>query len=183
MKNNNNTLYDIGADMTQLNDYISSLGGDVSDPEVEVAIDAYLLDNKERLAEKLEGYGSLMRSKAGTGQARKERAEELAKLGKQDLGLVDKLKERVTEFFKTHKLKTVETDSFKFNLQGSGGLKPLKIADSVLEDPQGELPKKYVRMVPQINTDLLRADLEAGKAKGLEGKAWLGERGQHLTVK
>jgi hypothetical protein len=185
------TLFDIGVEMEQLKNYIEGLGGDVTDPDVEIAIDAWLADNETRLEEKLEGYGWLIRQEAGIGAVRKAEADRMADLAKVNMNLADRLKRRLTEFFKAHALKTVQTTSFKFNLQGSGGKRPLRMAESV-QDNIKLLPRKYLKTVTVVDTDKLRADLEEMSAKiptgpattkDLAGLAWLEPLGQHLVIK
>lgn len=187
------TLFEIGDDLLEIYGLIEDLDGDVTDEVIDQTIDKWLTANKEALGDKLEGYGWLIKRMAADAKIKAAKAanykaeyDRLKATAASRENTVTRLKKRLLEFFEIHDMKTVETDSFKFNRQGNGGEKPLTVAKSVEDDIENSgLPAKYIKMIPTLDTTLLRAVLESDdeKAKAeLVGLVTLEERGEHIRI-
>lgn len=68
--------------------------------------------------------------------------------------------------------KKIETEHFRIGIVGNGGKKPMRIT--------ADVPEEYKVMRPEIDTERIRKELEAGQELGF---AHLEERGRHLSVR
>lgn len=171
------TLYEIGQDMEALAALLEETGGDVSDEQAGAALDAFLAESADALAEKLDGYGAIIREFEARAAFRKAEAARLAALAATDEGNVKRMKERLRWFFEAHDIPKVETPRFKFSLATNGGARPVSLAV-----PPEALPETYrvERVTYSANTEAIRAALEAGEPLEF---AVLGERGRHVRVR
>src|SRR5688500_1951758 len=115
------TLYDIGDDMRIVEDMLIASGGDVSDPEVEAAITAWIEENSAALSKKADGYLCLHRDIEARATAREAEAERLTQLAQIDRHAADRLKERLHFFMRDHGIKKLETERFRATLCNNGG--------------------------------------------------------------
>jgi hypothetical protein len=72
------TLFEISTDLLALYDRIEELGGDVTAPDVEQAIDAWFERLSHERDEKLDNYAALIRELEARAQARRDEAKRLA---------------------------------------------------------------------------------------------------------
>ena len=68
--------------------------------------------------------------------------------------------------------KKIETEHFRIGIVGNGGKKPMRIT--------ADVPEEYKVMKPEVDTERIRQELEAGQELGF---AHLEERGRHLSVR
>lgn len=169
------TLRDISDDIMALEDLLMEMGGDVTDEQVDAAINDWLAENRENLQSKLDGYATLILEIDDRARARRDEARRLHALATTDENAVKRLKERLTYFMLAHNEKKVETQHHRLWVQKNGGKTPLHYEE-------GLVPDEYFQTVTTkvLDTDRLRKDLEAGKE--VPGAKLL-EKGSHLRVK
>lgn len=171
------TLYEIGQDMEALEALLLETGGDVTEEEAEAAIDAFLSENADALAEKLDGYGAVIRGMENDAAFCREEAARLIERATVRENNVKRMKDRLRWFFDAHNIPKIETPRFRFSLVNNGGKAPV----SVVIPPEA-LPEPYrvERVSYSANTDAIREALENGEALDF---AVLGERGKHVRVR
>lgn len=168
------TLFEISNDLLALYDRIEELGGDVTAPDVEQAIDAWFERLSHERDEKLDNYAALIRELETRAQARRDEAKRLADRARRDEEHAAYLKQRLMLFFQDHDLKTVETRRYRLTLQRSGGKTPV-----VLKTDPDQLPEAFQRWKVSADLDALREALEQGADLDF---AELGERGQYVRI-
>lgn len=168
------TLFDISEDLLALYDHLESLGGDVSSPEVEQAIDDWFERLGRERDQKLDNYAALIREIEAREAARREEARRLSERAKRDKEQAAYLKQRLVLFFQDHQLKTVETRRYRLTLQRSGGKTPV----DVLVEPEA-LPEAFQRLKVSANLDAIREALENGEDVEF---ATLGERRSYIRI-
>jgi hypothetical protein len=168
------TLFEISNDLLALYDRLEALGGDVTAPEAEEAVDAWFTQLSHQRDEKLDNYAALIRELEARANARKEEAKRLADRARRDDEHAAYLKQRLLLFFQDHHLKTVETRRYRLTLRRSGGKAPVLVAT----DPE-QLPTEYQRWKVSADLDAIRTALEDGADLGF---ATLGERGHYLRI-
>lgn len=168
------TLFDISNDLLALYDRLEALGGDVTSPDAEQAVDAWFAQLSHERDEKLDNYAALIRELEARAQARKEEAKRLVDRARRDAEQAAYLKQRLLLFFQDHRLKTVETRRYRLTLQRSGGKAPVLLTT----DPE-TLPTEYQRWKVSADLDAIRAALEDGADLGF---ATLGERSHYLRI-
>lgn len=174
------TLFEIDQELTGLEQFLTQLGGEITDDEAfEAAIDAELARIKGNLADKLEGYCWLIKEFEARATARKAEAARLSQMAALDEKNVERLKSRLKVFFDAHQITKQETASFKIAIQKNGGAAPLTVPPEWESDP-ASAPEAYQRRVIQLDKFTIRAGIEAGEV--IEGCA-IGERGAHLRIR
>ena len=168
------TLFEISNDLLQFYDRLEALGGDVTSPEVEQALDGWFAQLSHERDVKLDNYAALIRELAARAKTRKEEARRLADRAKRDAEHAAYLKQRLLLFFQDHRLKTVETRRYRLTLQRSGGKTPV-----VLKADPEELPTEFQRWKVSADLDAIREALEDGAEVDF---AELGERRQFLRI-
>lgn len=196
------TLYEITDDVRALDALLDDLAGDVSDDQVEAAIDAWFKENERNIDQKLDGYGVVIKNREYLAEARKAEAKRLLDLGSTDMNLIKRLKERIRDFLianpDSKKGPKRETERFKFWVQKNG-------QRSMYMDPRltvDDLSSHYIKTIQVIDQDALRRDAErldelqskftlTAKeeselkilAKLLNGVAWMQPVGYHLRIR
>lgn len=177
------SLLDITDDMLALDDLLAEIGGDLTDPRVELAITEWESELASDLDGKVDGYCRLIRSRELQEAAIREEAERLmAKAGtmaKQTKWLKDRLKMALTVLGQKKAGRT-----YTASVVANGGQLPL-VLDPALdgERPSADgLPAEFVRArtTYRLDTDRVRSHLELG---GSLPFARIGERGTHLRIK
>lgn len=177
------TMWEIAIDHAEFEQLLESIDGDISQEDA-ARIQQYFEDIETEKDQKLEAYGRFITSLEARAHARKAEAERIAALGKADQAKADHLRKRLTLVFKFANWKIVQTPSFKFNLRGSGGVKPLFISDEYLDDPH-KLPEKFRKSKEYPNNEEIRKVLEGTDKeakKELLGIAYLGERSVKVQI-
>lgn len=170
------TLFDLTTDVLQLEELLDSIGGDITDAEVEAQIDQWLAEVSENLNDKLDGYVMLVAEYDARSEARKKEAERLLHRSKVDANNRDRLKDRLKYFFERTGKRKVETPRFRISLANNGGKIPLIVIPDL--DPT-EAPKEFQKIVTTLDNDAVRAALEGGQQLEF---ASLGERGRHIRI-
>jgi hypothetical protein len=174
------TLFEIGADMEALDAVLEEVGGDITDDAAAQAIDEWLMENRDNLSQKLDGYAALIQQRNAMAAARMEEAKRLQALAVADTNAARWLAERLKLFFETYGLQKVETARYKVALQRNGGVLPLLLDDDLTPS---DVPEDFVIEVPatqRIDTGAIRAALERGEALEF---ARLGERGTQIRIR
>ncbi|HEY0005932.1 MAG TPA: siphovirus Gp157 family protein [Pyrinomonadaceae bacterium] len=140
------TLFAISDDLLALDALLEEMGGDVSEFEVDQAIDRFLSDITTERDQKLDNYAAYIRELEARAAARKEEAHRLAERMRIDTNRAQALKNRLQYFFQLHQLKTVETRRFKLTLCQNGGKLPLNLA----VQPEA-LPEEFQTVIVQAN--------------------------------
>lgn len=190
-----NTLRSIEEDIQALEDLLIEMGGDISDIEAEQAIDAWLEENKKNLQKKLDGYGTIIKSRLGLAAARKEEAQRLAAMAKTDENIVAKLKDRLMYFMNSQSVgKKIETTLHKFSIQANGGRAPV-VMDTSVKTPEAEfitnatieaddgteyVVQDFIRVSYSWDLEYIREVIERHGGLPI---AHIGERGEHLRVR
>lgn len=169
------TLYEISQDLLALYERLEDLGGDVSSPEVEQAIDAWFATLDQERDDKLDNYAALIRELETRASIRKEEAKRLADRARRDQEHADYLKGRLMDFFQQHGLKSLETPRYRLTLQRSGGKAPVILKT---DDPE-RLPEAFQRIRVSADLTAIRDALECGEALDF---AELGERGSFVRI-
>lgn len=168
------TLYAITDDLQALDEMLIELGGDISDPKVAEAIDAWMAELDRDLTRKADGYASLIKEIEARAKARTEEAKRLTDRARVDENAAAALKSRMLYAMQARQMKTIETARFKLSVTGNGGKTPMVVTD------EKAIPEKFHRVVVMVDTDKLRDALEAGQT--VPG-ASLAPRGFHLRIR
>lgn len=171
------TLFDLGADAEALDALLTELEGDISDPAVAEAIDAWLQENHDGLEKKLDGYGALIREREAKAEARKAEAARLLELSRTDENMAKRLKERLFFFFDERGVAKKETARFKFSIVSNGGKLPLIIDPETNPEEISVFLQKHT---VDFDKDAIRTALENEDVLDF---ARLGERGRSLRIK
>ncbi len=168
------TLFEITDDMRALDDLITEAGGDITDPAVEEAFNAFWDENNKHMTEKVEAYCWLIREQESRAAARKQEAERMSRRAQIDMNSARSLKQRLVAALQVANVKRMETDNFKVWWQANGGKAPL-----ILDEEK--VPEGYIKMreVREPNKDLIRQHLADGVQLEF---AQLGERGNSLRM-
>lgn len=167
-------LFDITDDMQALDDLLAEVGGDVSDPKVAAAVEAWFAELDHSLSAKVDNYAALITSMRARADVRRQEAERLARRAQVDEASADWLASRLLSALDARGTKKLETDRYAVSVVGNGGKQPL-----VLDT---EIPVEWNRTVTKVEPDRerIRLALEAGEALPF---ARLGERGRRLAIR
>lgn len=169
------TLFEISDDLVALETLLDETGGDVSDPAVAAAVDAWFAEIQTNMTAKVDNYCAFIRELEARASVRKEESERLLKRVRADENAAKSLKGRLQMVFEIRNLGKVETPRFRVSLSGNGSLAPLTVHDEKV------IPKSYFYTPPPVlDKDKVRADLEAGKE--VPG-CTLEPRGKHLNIR
>src|SRR4051812_33370942 len=107
------TLLQIGDDLTALEQLLDGLAeGEITDAEIEDALEQWFAEVQGDLAAKLDCYCALIREWQLRAAARREEAERLAKRVQADEGNARRLKDRLQFFLQTRGVKKLETPRY-----------------------------------------------------------------------
>lgn len=173
------TLFNIGEDLTALAELLEDEGGDISNEEVEAAIDQFLEELSGERDKKLDGYCALIAEMEATAKAREEEAKRLNALASVGKGDANRLKSRLKLFLVNQGQDKVETARYKIAIQKNGGKSPVLLGEHFQAHPE-ELPEGLRKVVFTPDLDAIRAKLEAGEDLGF---ATIGDRGTHLRIR
>jgi len=169
------TLYDITADMREIDNLLTTLDGDISDPAVEEAITEWIAEMDVDLRGKVDGYASYVSELFAKAEARKKEAKRLSTLAKYNENAAKRLKERLLWALQERGINKVETPRYVVNVQAAGG----KLALDV-QVPGEQLPPRFQKVTVAPDNDAIRAALDAGEE--VEG-CNLMERGVSLRIR
>lgn len=177
MKSVRRTLFQISDDLLALDDLLNELEGDVSDPAVAEAIDEWFCGLHDEVPEKIDSYAALVKENEARAKTHKEDAARSMALATAEENKSKRLKERLKLFFETQGIGKMETQRYKLAIQNNGGVLPLIMPDGIQPE---DVPEEFRKVRVEIDTDAVRAALEANTALEF---AQLGARGSHLRIK
>lgn len=171
-------LFDLIPEVHALNSLIEENDGEILNEEAEKALEAFFAEIAHDEAAKLDSYVNVVRlyeSKAAAAQAeidqyqaRKRAAENAAR----------RLKDRVKLYLEiTNRTKVGTVTGRTLAIQKNGGLSPLDVDASVRPE---DLPEQFQKVVVSVDSDKVRAALEAGEVLEF---ARLKSRGTHLRIR
>ena len=170
-------LFDISADIQALEDLLYESGGDVSDPEVEAALDHWFASLAHERNEKLDGYATVIREMEARAEIRKAEAKRLRDRATVDENIAKRLKDRLVWFFEEHGLKTIETERYRLTRARAGGKTPV-----ILKVDPADLPERFrrVKEIVSADKDAILEAIESGQ--DVSEYAEIGERSQYLKI-
>lgn len=175
------TLFDIGADLQAFDDLLAETGGEITSPEAESALDAFMAELQKNQAAKLDGYGNLIRREECYAAAARATAEQFLAKEKTYLNRAKRLKDRLLAYLTFTKQKKAQSASgWEFSAVTNGGAVGMELeAGITADDPR---VAKFVKTVTTqlIDTTAVRVALEAGVELPW---AKLKDRGCHLRMK
>lgn len=171
------TLLDITEDMAALDALLAENGGDISDPAVMDAVDAWFAENESQLRAKAEGYAALIQEMRLLAKAGKEEAQRMADKARRREDAADFLAGRLKGVMKEKGLAKIETPRFTISVVGNGGKQPLDIHVQTADLPDWA---KRTQTIVEPDKDKIRAKLEAGEKLEF---AVLQPRGDRLSIR
>ena len=169
----NRTIYDISGDMRALDDLLAEAGGDLSDPAVAAAVDAWASELESDLAGKVDRYAALIWEIEARASARRAEALRMVALAEKDERAAEGLRERLRFVWETRGLGTIQTARYRVSLRKNGGKAPLDVHAPV----PPEFSKTFTSVGP--DKDKIREALESGQALPF---ARLMERGSRIAI-
>jgi hypothetical protein len=170
------SLFAIGADLEALNDLLEECGGDITDPTVCAAVEAWSAELDRDRGEKLDRvHGLLVRLHMEAAAARQQSAEwadRAASREKRSAGLKKMLLDHLQ---RRGEASAVSAAGLKFAVQANGGKPALTV-----NVPAEELDGRFLKVTVAADVDAIRAAIEAGEDVPF---ARLEPRGFHLRVR
>lgn len=178
------TLFDIGADLVELDNLIEELGGDVSDPKVEEAITVWFGEIAQAESDKLAGYVAYIRQLDMEAAAAEHFSKHFQNKVRTRDARIKWLKSRLIDYLlATKRTKATASDGSTVAVQKNGGKLPVQWDDEALAkagpDFDGIHPK-FVKTNKALDADAVYAALKEGVALPF---AKLGEAGVHLRIR
>lgn len=171
------TLLTISDDVLALQSLIEDVDGDLTDPRVCAAIEAWEAELRSDLTAKVDNYAALIREMEHRAGAREDEARRIMELGRRDSATASWLKERLRSAFERLGIPKVDTDRFSVGLQRNGGLAPLAV----------DLEPEQLPEWAQVRTVVVKADSKEIRRR-LEGGeqfpfARIAERGNRIVIR
>lgn len=173
------TLFEISADLRALEELLTDIDGEITDDAAGEAIEQWFDELGEARDTKIDNYCNLIAELTARSEARAAEAARISRLADVDNNAATRLKNALKAFMDIHGLAKLETPFHKLTVAKNGGKAPLIIPDEWRDDAVNA-PEAYHRTFIKLDTEAIRADLEAGQA--VEGCV-IGERGTHLRIK
>ena len=169
------TIFDITADMQALDDLLTEVGGDVTDPEAASAIDKWFTELDDQIETKVENYCRLIAELESRSAARKGEADRMYARSKVDANAAKGLRTRMVVALAGSGIRKLETETYRISVANHGGKLPMEIDDD-------GVPTDYLtrQEVVSVDKDAIRAALENGM--NLPFARFL-ERGQRLSIR
>jgi hypothetical protein len=172
------TLFAIGADLLALDALLDECGGDVSDPKVEAAVEAWHAELAADEAAKLDGWvGWVEPLEREAKAARAEAAEFAARAQARERAAAAAKARMLDHLLATGRTKAVTASGRTISAQQNGGLPPVVI------DPDADPATAADRLCQvhrRIDPASVRLALQAGETLPF---ARLGERGFQLRIR
>ncbi len=154
------SLYEITGNMLALEEILDEAEGDITDPEVETAVNDWFTENLEKEKGKLDGYDRLIAKWQARASSRKEEAKRLNMRARAYENRVNWLKDRVLEHLVMTGQKKVEGTLHNFRQQNSA---PRLQLDPHVEEHPEELPEQFHRVVFTPDKVAIKNALKAGE--------------------
>ena len=166
-------LYNIDADLQQLENELVEAGGEISE-EMDARLNE-ILDSRE---DKVDGYIAVIRSQIALAEGFKKEASWFTAKQKSRENVASRLKERLYESMQARNETELKGVLGRVAIEGNGGKIPI-----VLKVKPEDLPPLYQSFVITANLDRIRADIESGAPELVHDYAELGMRGTHLAIR
>jgi hypothetical protein len=166
------SILDIESDLVALDDLLFECGGDVTDPRVSAAVDAWLEELDADLKGKADNYAALITELERRAEVRRAESKRLADRARIDEANASFLRSRLKGVFERRGIKTIDTARFRLSIRANGGKAPI--------DLHGEVPESFSRVVLEPDRERIREALERGDALPF---ATLMERGTSLSIR
>lgn len=168
------SLYMIASELIELLDAMDV--GYADDAGAQEAIAQHAAALAEAFDQKADDYAALIRVCATRAAARREEAERMLMLAKDDERKAERLTTMLFDAMIATQRTKVETGRFRLSIKKNGGKIPVVITDENALPVDFRVPK----VTEVIDKDAIRESLEAGNVvPGAE----LGQRGQRLEIK
>lgn len=169
------TLYDITDDVMALESLLDEAGGDITDPAVCAAFDAWVAELATDMGNKVDNYAAMIRELEFRAADAKEEAARLIARAKSAESKREFLASRLQTALEMQGSPKIEGRRFTVSIVGNGGAIPLEI------ETEAHIPSAYfVTPAPVLSKAKLKDAIEAGMV--IEGVK-LGERGKRLSIR
>jgi len=173
------TLFTISADLLALEELLTDVDGEITEDAAGEAIEQWFDELGEARDAKIDNYCNLIAELTARSEARAAEAARISRLASVDANAATRLKNALKAFMDIHGLAKLETPFHKLTVAKNGGKSPLVIPDAWRDDA-ASAPEAYHRTFVRLDTEAIRADLEAGQE--IAGCA-IGERGTNLRIR
>ena len=188
------TLFDLSAEMLELQALLENFDGDVTDDGTEAMIDRLfeaVADNEEEFHRKIDNYLYLAADYDVSAEGLKAESDRLKEIAKRkqeaseaDAAKRDRLIGRLEYMLKMLGKNEVNTGKHKLKFGMPGGKQAVEydLEGWVFEKTKGfqMIPKCYIKIKPELNKDAVREELENG---GTLPFARLKEKEEKLKIK
>ena len=169
------TLYDITADMREIDHLLATLEGDISDPAIDEAITEWIEEMDSDLKGKVEGYAAYVTELLALAAERNDEAKRLKERAKVNENAAKRLKDRLLWALQERGIDKVETLRYTVSVSTAGGMQKLDV-----QVPAEELPPRFQKVTIDADNKAIREAMAAGEE--VDG-ATLMERGTVLRIK
>lgn len=169
------TLYDITADMREIDHLLATLEGDISDPAIDEAITEWIEEMDSDLKGKVDGYAAYVTELLALAAARNDEAKRLKERAKVNENAAKRLKDRLLWALQERGIDKVETLRYTVSVSTAGGMQKLDV-----QVPAEELPPRFQKVTIDADNKAIREAIAAGE--DVDG-ATLMERGTVLRIK
>lgn len=166
------TLLDISDDLLALEDLLVEVGGDISDPAVEAAVNEWFDSLGSDLEAKTDNYIALISTLESRAEIRRSEAKRLASRAKTDENAAKSLRDRLIWAMRRLEKPLIETARWRVSVAKNGGVVPVEIT--------GDVPIEYRKVVTEPDVAAIRTALLNGVELGF---AHLKDRGERLVIK
>jgi len=173
------TLYEISEHLRAIEAILTETEGEISDDTAGEMLAEWFDQLTDQRDAKIDSYCRLIAEMGARAEARRAEILRLGALVDAGDRAVTRLKNALKAFLDVHQISKLETASFKLSVAKNGGKSPLIIPEAWREDAVNA-PEAYHRTFVKLDTEAIRADLEAGQP--VDGCA-IGDRGTHLRIR
>jgi Siphovirus Gp157 len=173
------SLYEIGEDLSALEEMLTDLDGEIPEGEIGAAIEEWFDQLGEERDEKIKAYCALIEMMGFAAEACEEETRRLGKLKRADENGAERLKNRLKEFFQSHGIQKLDLRIFKPHIRTNGGALTLIVPPGWESDP-ASAPEAFHKVEIKLDTAAIR---EAIRNDEETHGARLGERGNHLRIR
>jgi hypothetical protein len=172
------SLFKISDDLQALDELLDSVGGEISDPQVEAAIIGWLHELETDQATKLDSWVNWLRTIEMEKVAAEAERDQYAAMAQTRENRIRWLKQTMKLHLESRgQTKATTATGRVLRIQANGGKVPVILADTATPE---SVPAEYVRVTYSIDGDAVRAALEAGAALDF---AQFGTVGSHLRIR
>lgn len=151
------SLYEIGDDLSALEEMLTDLDGEIPEDEIGVAIEEWFDALGEERNQKIRAYCALIQMMGFNADACDEEARRLTKLKRANENGAKRLKDRLKQFFEAHNIQKLDLGIFKPRIQVNGSA-PLIVPQGWATEP-ASAPEAFHKMTVELNTPAIREAL------------------------